>query len=209
MSGPVPLRYGGYYHVYNRGNNRENIFIEEHNYGYFLGLYAKCIEPVACTYAYSLLRNHFHLLVRIKALEELAGDLTGLANLSGLPDLSARRPSQQFSNLFNAYTKAINRAYGRVGSLFQRPFGRVEVTSDGYFAQLVVYVHQNPQRHGLVGDFRVWPHSSYRAHLSARPTRLKREDVLAWFDGPAGFMAAHAQEVGAPALAPLVGDDLE
>ncbi|MBN1976347.1 MAG: hypothetical protein JW918_03000, partial [Anaerolineae bacterium] len=62
----VPLEHGQYYHIYNRGNNGENIFIEERNYSYFLGLYAKYIEPIADTFAYVLLRNHFHLLVRIK-----------------------------------------------------------------------------------------------------------------------------------------------
>lgn len=46
-----PLDYGRYYHVYNRGNNRENIFVEARNYYHFLGLYAKQIVPVADTYS--------------------------------------------------------------------------------------------------------------------------------------------------------------
>jgi REP element-mobilizing transposase RayT len=65
---PIPLQYGLTYHIYNRGNNRENIFIEERNYRCFLQLYLKYIEPIAWTFAYCLLRNHFHLLVRIKDL---------------------------------------------------------------------------------------------------------------------------------------------
>ncbi len=43
----TPLEPGKYYHIYNRGNNRENIFFEERNYHYFMQLYAKYIEPVA------------------------------------------------------------------------------------------------------------------------------------------------------------------
>jgi REP element-mobilizing transposase RayT len=70
MTSPVALQHGQYYHVYNRGNNRENVFVEERNYRYFLKLYANYIEPIADTYAYCLLRNHFHLLVRIKTVEE-------------------------------------------------------------------------------------------------------------------------------------------
>jgi putative transposase len=66
MTSPTPLQPGQYYHIYNRGNNRENVFIEKRNYPYFLKLYARHIEPVADTYAYCLLRNHFHFLVRIK-----------------------------------------------------------------------------------------------------------------------------------------------
>ena len=66
MTNPIPLEPGKFYHIYNRGNNGENIFIAERNYAYFLNLYAKHIEPVAETFGYCLLRNHFHVLARIR-----------------------------------------------------------------------------------------------------------------------------------------------
>jgi len=204
MPKTTTLQYGQYYHIYNRGNNREDIFIEEGNYRYFMRLYAKHIEPVADTYAYCLLRNHFHLLVRIKDLDE---DLTGLEDLSGLPGLP-RKPSQAFSNLFNAYAKAFNRAFQRTGALFQRPFGRIPVDSDRYFVQLVTYIHQNPQKHGFIDDFRIWPYSSYHAHVSTCSTRLKRDDVLTWFDGPEAFKQAHQRAITESMMAPLVMEDL-
>ena len=203
MPKPVPLQYGKYYHIFNRGNNQENIFIEERNYRYFLRLYAKHIMPVSNTYAYCLLRNHFHFLVRIKTVEEQ--ELTGLGDLSALP----RKPSQQFSNLFNAYAKAFNKTYHRTGTLFQRPFGRIEVTSDSYFMQLVTYIHQNPQKHGFVNDFRTWPYSSYQALLSTKPTRLQRDDVLTWFQGVDHFEDVHRYEVDERKIAPLVPDDFD
>ncbi len=56
---------------------------------------------------------------------------------------------------------------------------------------------------------RAWPFSSYHAHLSRRPTSLRRADVLAWFDGPAGFAAAHHAPVDKPALEPLAPDDFD
>jgi REP element-mobilizing transposase RayT len=202
MSKPTPLRYGEYYHIYNRGNNRENIFIEERNYPYFLKLYAKYVEPVADTYAYCLLRNHFQVLVRIKTEEEQE-------TLRVSENLRVLNPSQQFGNLFNAYAKAINEAYNRTGSLFEHPFGRVEVTSDAYLIWLVIYIHQNPPKHGFVDDFRTWPYSSYRTFLSTKPTRLKRGDVLAWFDGVDGFETSHQQEVPTPRIAHLVLEDFD
>ncbi|MGD9406388.1 MAG: transposase [Anaerolineae bacterium] len=196
MANPTPLRRGCFYHIYNRGVNREDIFRQERNYPYFLQLYAKHVASVADTYAYCLLRNHFHFLVRIKHEEEVKGTS------------SLKKPSQHFSNLFNAYAKAFNRAHDRTGSLFQRPFGRIEVTSDSYFAWLVVYIHHNPQRHGFVDDFRDWPYSSYQAHLSTKPTQLRREVVLSWFDGSRGFTMAHEATVDTQLLAPLVSEDL-
>ena len=100
-----PLVPGVVYHIYNRGNNGEDIFIEARNYDYFMKLYEKYITPVAETYAYCLLRNHFHLMVRIK-------DLPGFQNLAGLnAGLKPKPIYQYFSNFFNAYTKAINKTY--------------------------------------------------------------------------------------------------
>ncbi|MBI5650247.1 MAG: transposase [Chloroflexi bacterium] len=157
MSKPISLEPGLYYHIYNRGTNRENIFIEQRNYAHFLKLYGKYIEPIADTYAYCLLRNHFHLLVRIKLIAER--DPKGFENPSGL----VQDPSIFFSNFFNAYAKSINLAYNRTGSLFQHPFGRIEIKTDEYFAKLVTYIHQNPQKHGLIDDFREWAYSSYNA----------------------------------------------
>jgi hypothetical protein len=64
--------------------------------------------------------------------------------------------SHQFSNFFNAYAKTINKAYGRTGSLFQHPVGRVPITTDRQFWNVIAYIHQNPQKHGFVKGFRDW-----------------------------------------------------
>jgi hypothetical protein len=73
--------------------------------------------------------------------------------------------TQSFANCFNAYAKAINKAYTRSGSLFEHRFRRVEVTSEHCCMRLVRYIHFNPQKHGFVGDFREYPYSSWRAFL--------------------------------------------
>lgn len=68
-----PLTYGNFYHIYNRGNNQENIFRQERNYAYFLELWWKHISPIAETWAYCLLKNHFHAAVYIKNKEDMTG----------------------------------------------------------------------------------------------------------------------------------------
>ena len=201
MKKPTPLQFGSYYHIYNRGINRENIFVEEDNYRYFLELLSHHILPIADVYAYCLLPNHFHLLVRIKTEK----DLTGFQNLSGLP-----RPSQKFSNLFNAYAKAFNKRYNRTGSLFQRPFGRVEVTSDAQLFNLVTYIHRNPERHGLVEDFWDWPYSSYRTLVSGTgDSHLNRAEVMSWFENISNFEQAHQQDVDLERIARFVKVDVD
>ncbi len=194
MSKPIPLEYGRCYHIYNRGTNRENVFIEKRNYRHFLRLYAQYIVPVADTHAYCLLRNHFHLLARIKTPEELA---------------QSQNLGQAFSDLFNAYAKAINSAYQRTGSLFQHPFGRIVVDSDRYFQKLVVYIHQNPQRHGLIDDFRRWEFSSYGSFLSDQHSHLRRTEVVTWFDNMDNFRAMHDMPIREQTIVALIADDFD
>ncbi len=100
-------------------------------------------------------------------------------------------PSQAFGNLCNAYAKAINRRYGRTGSLLEHPFGRIPVTTDAYFYNLITYVHRNPQTHGIVDDFRDWPYSSYDAILHDKPTRVCKTAALEWYGDLRQFEEAH------------------
>ena len=66
-----PLEHGKYYHIYNRGINSDILFKENCNYEHFLKLYDIHIEPIAETYAWCLMKNHSHFLIRIKNLEEI------------------------------------------------------------------------------------------------------------------------------------------
>ncbi|WBL22845.1 transposase [Zunongwangia sp. HRR-M8] len=103
-----PLQNNKFYHIYNRGNNGENLFIEDRNYPFFLSLVQKHIIPIAEIHAYCLLKNHFHLLIKTLNADSIV-------------------LSKSFSNLFNAYAKAINKAYNRNGSLFQDRFSRIQI----------------------------------------------------------------------------------
>jgi REP element-mobilizing transposase RayT len=186
----TPLIAGTVYHIYNRGINGENIFRKHDNYIYFLSLYAKYCEPVAETFAYCLLGNHFHFLVRIK------DDLPTYASLyPRLPQTPKSKqtvaPYRQFSHFFNAYAQSFNKIFNRTGSLFEENFQRKIVDSPRYFTQLIQYIHFNPQKHGFVTDFREYPYSSYHSHLSTKATRLKRAVVHDWFGSAKDFEAFH------------------
>ena len=218
MPGPEPLQPGEYYHIYNRGIDGEVLFREVRNYHHFLRLWAKYIEPVADTYAYCLLSNHFHFLIRIKQEETgpilkigpvLDGeeDQTGPVSKTGPVSGPVLSVSRQFNNLFIAYAKAFNKAFDRTGSLFESPFKRRRIDSDRYFVTLVVYIHRNPEKHGFVDDFRRWPYSSYQAILSTRATRIQRAAVLDWFGGAAAFEEMHTARVDEALIEALIVDD--
>ena len=216
-----PLTYGTFYHIYNRGNNHENIFIQERNYAYFMELWWKHISPIAETWAYGLLRNHFHASVFIKEHPDLTGFTGGtvnqnfrvdagvnpsdtIENLSGLKrspsdlqgDLSGfkiKDPSQYFSNFFNAYARGLNLSVQRTGALFERPFKRIPVDSESYLMRLIVYIHQNPQKHKFVKDFRDWNYTSYHELISNVPTRLPRDRVMQLFGSQKDFIRIHQE----------------
>jgi REP element-mobilizing transposase RayT len=199
MTNPyVPLEAGRFYHIYNRGIDKTNIFRNKDNYDYFLKLYAKHCLCVVETYAYCLLANHFHLLVRVK--EELPTYAVLYPDLR--PDqLTAKskevvNPNTQFGHFFNAYAQGFNNSFKpkRTGGLFEEPFKRLLVDNDAYFSQLVHYIHRNPQKHGFTNDFTDYPYSSYHSHLSHRPTKLERKAVIDWFGSPANYKEFHRKD---------------
>jgi len=191
MQTVIPLKPGRYYHIFDRGVNCENLFIEERNYAYFLSLYALHILPVAETYAYCLLRNHFHILVRINPA----------------PEISPYPPSKAFNNFLTAYAKGINKAYNRTGALFQHHFSRKPISSNQYFTTLVRYIHQNPCKHGFVKDFRDWPFSSYHELASKAYTQLARPTVLDWFGNPDEFQRSHSKPIREEDFREIIGND--
>jgi putative transposase len=203
------LDFGKYYHIYNRGINGCNLFYTQENYHHFLRLYEKYIGPIAETYAWVLLKNHFHLLVRIKDKSEI--DLSQLPTPvhSEVP-VNARKLKaihMYFSDLFNAYSQAINKQEHRTGSLFQRPFKRIEVRNETYFKHLIIYIHLNPVHHEFTDKFEDYPWSSYGTVISLQPTKLRREEIIGRFTGKAEFIDLHNKEIDSTFLNNFVIED--
>lgn len=182
MQKTEPLEHGKFYHIYNRGINSAAIFFERSNYEYFLKLYETHIDPIADTYAWCLMKNHFHLLVRIKEKDLVATD---------------KLPHQYFSNLFNAYTKAVNKKYNRHSSLFQRAFKRKLVKDELYLKRLILYIHNNPVHHRICEDAMSYPWSSYLTCMSEKQTTLKKQETIGLFQDLSNFQYMHRYE---PAL---------
>ena len=188
----APLEYDSYFHIYNRGINGNKLFWETGNYEHFLHLYDKYINHVAETFAWVLMGNHFHLLIRIKAEDEI-GFITPNENNIQVKYSEKKKyiPTKQFSHLFNAYTKAVNKRYGRTGGLFETPFRRIKITDDCYFKRLVFYIHNNPVHHGFVDDMIEYPWSSYLTLITEKPTKLSRKTTLEWFNSKQEFEEFH------------------
>ncbi len=198
-----PLEAGKFYHVFNRGNNRENLFYNNGNYEYFLVRYDHFLYDFAKTYAFCLLPNHFHLLIRVKEKEEISrspegksitfgkGDTFKMKN--GKTSTISKLISSKFRFFFTSYSMSINKQEKRTGSLFQKSFKRLVVDSPKYFANLVHYIHANPQLHDICDDFRQYPWSSYQRILINKPTHLQKDDVKKWFQNKDNYLNYHAR----------------
>jgi REP element-mobilizing transposase RayT len=180
---------GKIYHIYNHANGTENLFRAQENYRYFLSRYTNFINPIGDTYAYCLMPNHIHFLIRIKSELEIGITFGKFETFQKLE----RRISKQFANLFSSYTQAFNKMYGRRGSLFIPNFKRKEIIDDNYLTSVIAYIHLNPVSHGFVKQCDAWEWSSYNIIMSENETFVKRREVIEWFGSRNEFEKFHRQ----------------
>lgn len=157
-----------YYHVYNRGVEKRTIFNNRWDYSRFLdllGYYRNFPQPIKFSdfrrgmrklqpiqnqkelitiYAYCLMPNHFHLLLKQE-------------NNQGI--------TKFLKQITNSYTRYFNTKYDRIGPLLQGTFKAKLIETDEYLLQLSKYIHKNPIK------LSNWNHehyhySSYKYYLS-------------------------------------------
>lgn len=119
---------GGIYHVIARGNNKEYIFNESIDKGYFIKLLKECCGSMGCViYGYVLMDNHYHILIQTmdKKLQEIMHQIN------------------------NKYSKYFNFKYKRVGHVFQGRYKASIVQDERYMIAVLRYIHQNPVKAGM------------------------------------------------------------
>lgn len=195
------------YHIFNRANGAESLFLSDENYRFFLRQVSKYISPIADTLCYCLMPNHFHFLIRIKSQFEIelvidkwpeksSKTLQGFRTLEGLSKHEAisKFLTQQFSHLFNAYTQAFNKATERKGSLFMHPYKRKQISSHSYLIKLIHYIHYNPMMAGLAETCAEWTYSSFKAIISDQNSLVRKSDVIQLFDDLDNFKHVHKKQ---------------
>lgn len=147
MGHPLRINVPGLiYHVFSRGNNKDPIFFDTGSYERFLLNLERYREELHYhLYAYCLLPNHFHLLLK-----------TAKVPLSAI-----------MQKLMTAYTMYVNKKYERVGHVFEGRYKSIAVEKETYFLEVVRYIHLNPVRAGLVDNVTEYPWSSYLKYLAA------------------------------------------
>ncbi|OGN09668.1 MAG: hypothetical protein A3J46_01600 [Candidatus Yanofskybacteria bacterium RIFCSPHIGHO2_02_FULL_41_11] len=156
----------GFFHVYNRGHNKDLVFKDEEDYLFFikrakqiLGLQKTGMsrwmnslpEGSFSVLSYCLMPNHFHFLILQK---------------TNLPI------SRFISKLCTSYSIYFNKKYENVGSVFQGRFKAKLVDSDLYLTYLSVYIHKNPKQ-----PFK-WPYSSMAGYIGMGRDSLVDKDLI-------------------------------
>lgn len=204
------------YHIFNHANGFENVFRNDGNFSFFLEKYRKHISPIAETYAYCLMPNHFHLVVRIRKREVLE-QVVNFSKVSNTKNSRTNFPvaipedssavenfgkvstseiekflSKQFANLFSSYTQSFNKVYHRMGSLFIKNFKRQPIEDRTQFLNTVIYVHRNPIHHGFCRYYDEWKFSSYNEIVNDNNNLVNTTALLKMFGGLDSLKNAHA-----------------
>ncbi len=175
---------GEYYHIFNRGVGKMDIFLDDQDYLNFLkrlkivlNLTPKRVPLLGSDsekgapflhlsplpensfeiICYCLMPNHFHFIIK------------------QLGDISI---SDLISKICISYSMYFNKKNDRVGSLYQDQFKAINIATDQYLLWLSAYIHQNPHVAGLVKNLADWKWSSYPDYIGARQGTLCKKDVV-------------------------------
>ncbi len=147
----------GVYHIMLRGINQQSILEEEKDNIKFIEILKDCmIISGYKLYAYCLMGNHVHLLMKVEE-EPLA---------------------QIFKRICGRYVYWYNAKYQRVGHLLQGRFKSEPVEDEGSLLRVLRYIHQNPVKAGLVKNAKDYPFSSYHCYMKPRDNQLVDTDFV-------------------------------
>jgi putative transposase len=190
-----------FYHIFNRGNNRETIFPQERNYFFFLERYKKYCASIFKTFAYALMPNHFHLVVQVKAQKEIESLIRNTSR-GGFKKYRETELSEaicesyvtkELNHFFVSYSKAVIVQENRTGSLLQNRFHHPGITSDEQLRNTIIYAHLNATHHGFAGHIDDWRFTSYHDCIAHDNSLVAVSEVLELFDGIDNFIFLHRE----------------
>ena len=130
-----------YYHIFNRGCNKQPIFFSDDNYIYLLKKIKESYQEFGINIlAYCFMPNHYHFLIQ---------------------QMTYKPVSDWLRNIFGGYTQAINKQQQRRGTLFEGRAKAILVDKEEYLIHLMRYIHNNPVKADLVNNSQDWKYSNY------------------------------------------------
>ncbi len=173
------LAPGEYYHVFNRGNNKQDIFIDRRDWARLLFLVIYFQSPLnfynmGRQISYFVKHRMFNIPDDVEAdiIKNRAVELVGFTLMPNhfhliLRELKEGGISKYMQRILNAYTKYFNTRHEKVGHLFQGPYKMVRISNNEQLLYLSTYIHHNPRE---LKDWRdkedSYPWSSYQDYIT-------------------------------------------
>ncbi|MBI2420813.1 MAG: transposase [Candidatus Levybacteria bacterium] len=155
--GPRLAFQNALYHVFNRGINKQNIFLSDEDYKFFLGKLRRLRQKYDFSiYALCLMPNHFHVSIQTRKIPI----------------------SKIMSSLTTSYSMYFNRKYNHFGPVFQNRFKSILIENDSYFLGLSRYIYLNPVKAGFVKDPAKYKYTSLREVLGKEPYHFIDQDII-------------------------------
>ncbi len=213
----APFYSSQFYHIICKSIDDVLLFRQEKDFPVFHQKFQQFTESYLDIWSYSLLINHSHYVVKVKAIENIL-DTLKQQNPEKLTQSQRRlieNPTQetmldamlerQMNRFLVSYANYYKNKYDHDGGLFQKPFKRIRINDDSHLQQAIIYTHANPQKHGVVDDYRLYPYSSYHSICNRYEENSYRE-VLNFFGGLTLFKKIHAEQIGSSVSHSRVGD---
>lgn len=202
----APFEFQNHYHILFRSIDGIPLFKTEKEHLFFLEKWKRFTDPVFETWAYSLLDNHAHFIIKVKQQEEAIQTLSALtedAKTKAIREFLEKKDAsligsiieRQINSFMVSFTNTYNNIIERKGGLFQQPFRRSLIASDAHIQQAIVYAHANAQKHKLVKDFKMHRFNSYQAVLDRNETFINVATVINFFGGIGKFISIHSEQV--------------
>ncbi len=172
---------GEYFHIYNRGNGKQNIFLENEDFQFFLLRLRQNLFPNEelgqktrtkvlpagsfSLISYCLMPNHFHFLLRQD------GEIP---------------TTKLLLKVCTSYSIYFNKKYNKVGHVFQDQYKQVSVDDNQYLLWLSAYIHQNPKVGGLTENLGDYYWSSYPEYIGKYGGICDKEIILSQFSNQSG-----------------------
>lgn len=175
---------GGFFHVFNRGVNRQELFLHSSEYAFFVGLMARALSNAPINlHAYCLMPNHYHLIVE---------------------QTEAYAVSSFVKHVCEPFAKRQNMVHHRKGHYFEERYRMRLIEDPLYLLNISRYVHFNPVKARLSENPAQWPHSSCAEYLGLRPPTFVTTGTILGLAGGTEDYAGYLCEGGTP-----YGDEME
>ena len=189
---------GKIYHIYNKTSNNLVLFKDDSDYLLYLNKFKFYFSGLFDTYAYCLIPNHFHFLLKVKPLYEITQYAESLDSISSRKLLEGNISHSKFlisifKNFFSSVSLSYKSKYNHSGQVFMKRFKRIAIESDSKLVYTFCYIHHNPIHHYLSLNYSKWNWSSYKAYISSESTTIKKVEFLEWLGGISTFHQLHEE----------------